>query len=319
MKQCPHCGKEQSDNNIYCLYCGKSMIELRQPKEPDPVKEPIPPEEPTPPSEQPPLSPPYVHVDPPKKRSRLPLLGAVLAVFLIGGAVGIAVGHGSGGSGREAQTVETSQESAKEPLLITESDMTETSELPDETEESTVPLTEAAESEAPVVSESVEPSPEPVESETPAVSESVTPSEEPAPANTVAISAVTATSALSEYNMTHSASRICDGNLSTAWVEGVDGNGIGESVTITFDGSCLEINAGYQKSSDLYEKNARPSELLLTFSDGTTETVWLEDVNATQTIVLSQARETSSVTLTIQSVYTGWKYEDTVISEVAFF
>ena len=46
---------------------------------------------------------------------------------------------------------------------------------------------------------------------------------------------VSSTSSLSEYNMTHSPERVIDGDLSTAWVEGADGQGIGEAITLYFD------------------------------------------------------------------------------------
>lgn len=67
-----------------------------------------------------------------------------------------------------------------------------------------------------------------------------------------------ASSELSEYNMTHSAERIMDGSLATAWVEGQDGQGTGETIKVTFDDayvmSGIKIYAGYQKSDELYEK-----------------------------------------------------------------
>lgn len=48
---------------------------------------------------------------------------------------------------------------------------------------------------------------------------------------------------------------VIDGDLTTGWVEGVSGQGIGETITVYFDGTYLvsgiEIYAGYQKSDDL--------------------------------------------------------------------
>ena len=52
-----------------------------------------------------------------------------------------------------------------------------------------------------------------------------------------------------------------DGKFSTAWVEGVSGNGAGQKVLISFDRprqlAGFEIVNGYAKNSDIYRKNAR--------------------------------------------------------------
>lgn len=95
------------------------------------------------------------------------------------------------------------------------------------------------------------------------------------------VNVVTVASALSEYNMTHSVDRIWDNDISTACVEGVSGNGEGESLVFVFNDTYrifgININAGYQKNSDLYGKNSRPSKLELTFSNGEVQTVALAD------------------------------------------
>lgn len=146
-----------------------------------------------------------------------------------------------------------------------------------------------------------------------------------APVSMSGVVSVTASSYLSEPNLNlyHTPERVTDGDLSTAWVEGLDGNGVGESITFTFDRtylvSGLRINAGYQKSEKLYQMNNRPASLTLTFSDGTQQTVVLQDVNARQDITLSLPVETQSVRLSIASVYSGTTYADTVISELSFY
>ena len=59
----------------------------------------------------------------------------------------------------------------------------------------------------------------------------------------------------------YSACRLFDKDVTTAWVEGVKGDGIGEYVLIvqenTFPGK-IHINNGYQKSESLFFKNCRP-------------------------------------------------------------
>ena len=139
----------------------------------------------------------------------------------------------------------------------------------------------------------------------------------------VQIASVSATSELSEYQMTHFASRIADDDLTTAWVEGADGYGIGESVTLALEASCgvsgFTIYAGYQKTAELYAKNARPEEITLTFSNGESLSFTLADLNGPQTFYFAESIVTDSVTLTICSVYEGTTYEDTVITEIILF
>lgn len=158
---------------------------------------------------------------------------------------------------------------------------------------------------------------DPAITEPPAVTEPLVP---PVSMNSVSISA---TSALSEYDMTHSPDRAVDGDIATAWVEGKEGQGEGEALVFTFPEKYLvsgfTINAGYQKNDDLYYKNSRPAVIRLSYSDGRSEEYTLEDINGAQTFNLNEPVATNSITLTIVSVFGGWKYEDTVISEVAFY
>lgn len=139
----------------------------------------------------------------------------------------------------------------------------------------------------------------------------------------VHVTSITASSSLSEYNMTHGPERVMDGSLSTAWVEGSSGQGESETITICFDANCrvsgMRINAGYQKSADLYSKNSRPSVLRVIYTDGSTEDCALQDINGMQEIHFSRETVTGSISLMIVSVYPGTKYSDTVISEIQFF
>lgn len=137
------------------------------------------------------------------------------------------------------------------------------------------------------------------------------------------VNVVTVTSALSEYNMTHSIDCIWDNDISAAWVEGVSGNGEGESLVFVFNDtyriSGININAGYQKNSDLYGKNSRPSKLEFTFSNEEVQTVDFADQQSTQSINLASPVDANSVTVKIVSVYAGWKYTDTEITELSFY
>ena len=114
-----------------------------------------------------------------------------------------------------------------------------------------------------------------------------------------------------------------DGDLTTAWVEGARGQGEGESITLTFDTTCsvsgFKISAGYQKTKELFEKNSRPKEIEILFSDGASCRVTLEDHMSEQTVNLSRAVESQTLTIRLISVYPGTTYTDTAISEIIPF
>lgn len=154
----------------------------------------------------------------------------------------------------------------------------------------------------------------------PAAAESETPQ-----VSMAAVSMATATSYLEEpqYGFVHGPSNVIDGDLSSAWVEGVAGQGVGEAVTIQLDGvytlSGFTIHAGYQKSADTYTRNSRPASLRVTFSGGESVELSLEDVNSAQEVTFSTPVDTSSVTFTILSVYPGSTYQDTAITEISLF
>jgi hypothetical protein len=137
------------------------------------------------------------------------------------------------------------------------------------------------------------------------------------------IDTIRASSTLSEYNMSHSANRLVDGNLTTAWVEGVDGQGIGEYVIFELDDiyrvKGFDIYPGYHKKYSLFQKNSRPREIMVEFSDGTSETYWMSDSMEKQTFVFDEEKKTDFIKVIIKDVYPGSKYKDTVISEIRFY
>ncbi|MDO4632718.1 MAG: discoidin domain-containing protein [Eubacteriales bacterium] len=140
-----------------------------------------------------------------------------------------------------------------------------------------------------------------------------------------AVIMVSATSFLIEYeyNFRHDPENICDGILNTAWIEGVDGNGEGESVTFIFNKeqtlSGFRICNGFQKDESLYYKNGRPAVLKLTFSDDSTALYEISDSMSQQTIAFDREVTTDYVTVAILSVYQGSAYQDTAISELNFY
>lgn len=111
---------------------------------------------------------------------------------------------------------------------------------------------------------------------------------------------------------------------SSAWVEGVKGDGIGESVTLTLDKPAkvrrIGLVNGYAKNDAIYRKNNRVSKLDVSVNGGTSFSVDVPDERLGSEMFYFELPEAtdavSSVKLTIAGVYKGTKYEDTALSDV---
>lgn len=125
----------------------------------------------------------------------------------------------------------------------------------------------------------------------------------------------------SDGNNTYGAYNLIDEDNSTAWVEGVNDAGIGQRIIFKADFpqtvKHIQILNGYCKSRDLYQKNNRVKTINIIFSDGTTIRKSLKDVYAEyQLLVFDSPVVCDELSIEIQEVYTGSKYNDTCISEI---
>lgn len=120
----------------------------------------------------------------------------------------------------------------------------------------------------------------------------------------------------------HGPENMYDGNLRTNWTENASGNGVGESTTFYFDDTYalkeLRIYIGSHFNEGVYRQNCRPKVITLAFSDGSTESISLEDSYDEQIIAFDQYHYTNYVKLTIDDIYTGTQYLDTAIAELDF-
>ncbi len=145
------------------------------------------------------------------------------------------------------------------------------------------------------------------------------------------IMSTSASSELSESSGTHKSSYLVDGNLSTAWVEGMGDCGEGESFSVTFDSevslAAFSIANGYFKSQDLYNKNGKIKTLSVSFDDGSSETFSLTDslsgdvtnYEYSDLCPFDTVHNTKTVTFTIEYAVPGSKYSDTCVSELQFY
>ena len=123
---------------------------------------------------------------------------------------------------------------------------------------------------------------------------------------------------------------VADGDRTTAWVEGVAGDGIGESLTIILEEprrvTEIGIVPGYTKSEKIWTVNNRVAEVEIIVNDSFTITqAFIDKYNslpptskeAYQLVSLEGFDEiVKSLRITLTKVYKGTKYEDTCISEI---
>ena len=141
------------------------------------------------------------------------------------------------------------------------------------------------------------------------------------------IDSVTASSALADR---YAAEKAHDFSIVTAWVEGVEGNGVGEYLRYSFPGTCPRITTvlihnGYVKNWEVWYDNARVKKLLMYYNDEPYAILNLQDTMGLQSFdvgVLGYEDKDSapawSIKFEILEVYPGKKYEDTAITEIYF-
>lgn len=131
---------------------------------------------------------------------------------------------------------------------------------------------------------------------------------------------VEATSHLADDAADCSPASAIDGDIGTAWVEGVDGPGIGESLTLNIGIPTelwnIGLLAGYFASPELLAANNRLKKVQITLSDGTSITKEFEDSSTTRVIHFDNPHVVEWIRLTILEVYPGTRWDDTAISEL---
>jgi hypothetical protein len=116
-------------------------------------------------------------------------------------------------------------------------------------------------------------------------------------------------------------SYLFDARTDFGWVEGVDGLGVGETLTLTLDQElelfALELWNGYQRSPDHFAKNARAAAISVSTDGGSTWTpLVVQDTQGSQKLTLPAGVKTKTVTLRIDDAVAGSRYKDLVLSEL---
>ena len=133
---------------------------------------------------------------------------------------------------------------------------------------------------------------------------------------------------------TYSADNAADLSYETAWVEGKEGNGIGEWIEYQLPPNNPRITSiiicnGYIRTRQAWEANARVKNLSVSINGHPFTTLHLDDIYAEQTFDVGEigwkreegtepGTEPIKLRFTILDVYPGSKYSDTAISEIYF-
>jgi hypothetical protein len=118
-----------------------------------------------------------------------------------------------------------------------------------------------------------------------------------------------------------------DFDLSTAWVEGKEDDGIGESISYFFKANSPPVTEvliynGYLKNASAWENNNRVKALKMYVDDEFVAILKLSDTSGLQKFQLGQEYQSNTgdmeIRFEIMAVYKGNKYSDTAITEIEF-
>ena len=134
------------------------------------------------------------------------------------------------------------------------------------------------------------------------------------------VTATASTSRVPAGGNTYTPGMALDGSPATAWIEGGEGHGVGESITLKLSAparvSRVRLQPGYFKSPDRWSNNNRLARVRVSLSDGREMVASFRDEMREQAIAIGGA-PVSSITITIEEVYVGGDELDTAISEIA--
>jgi hypothetical protein len=122
-----------------------------------------------------------------------------------------------------------------------------------------------------------------------------------------------------QQNNTYRPSNLFDDKADTAWVEGAEGDGVGQGFTIDLRGvrrvTGFSIRNGYTKSPDLFVRNGRVKTATLLFSTGARREITLKDQLDVQAFRFEAPIEATWVQFTINTVSKGSRHTDTAVTQ----
>jgi hypothetical protein len=144
---------------------------------------------------------------------------------------------------------------------------------------------------------------------------------------------VRASSRLAEGGRTYPAGQAHDFDLSTAWVEGKPGHGVGEYLEYTYDltkkpvqpglaVTTVHIFNGYRKSPQVWKANSRVKRFRLLVNGRPRAFIDLSDTATMQTVELKPVplpgKARVHLRFEIAAVYPGRRHQDTAVTDLTF-
>ena len=139
----------------------------------------------------------------------------------------------------------------------------------------------------------------------------------------IPVVAASATSTISQENTNNTPMMLFDGRDDTTWQEGVNGYGIGESVSFSFDGmhkvKYIGFKLGNWKNEKYYLGNAMPKTMTLVFGDYTGQITFRGTKKEIEWVEVNNLVNADSMKITIDDIYPGTSWEDTCITEILVY
>lgn len=143
----------------------------------------------------------------------------------------------------------------------------------------------------------------------------------------------------SSFNNNYFAINVEDNNPTTAWIEGNEGYGIGESISfytsmggnqgVAFTIDSIGIINGYAKNLNTYLNNSRVKQFIITtnvdndweldYNQEKKVVINLKDTLEIQYLKFNPPLHATDIKFTIKDIYKGLKYNDTGISDIYFY
>lgn len=299
---CKYCGKEIADGLVFCKYCGKKLTSEEK------LTEIV--------SENKELTLPTVN----EKKSINKWLIIVPTIIIAIGVVGFALYNKSNSTGKISNLDEIPVQSEVQPTeapqvtpVATPAPKVDYKEKEPSGKNQELPILDDKDNEDSVRQQYVE--------------------------RKVNIEYATATSYLGTVatdGQTYEPEHIIDGDYTTAWIEGKDTLGIGESVSLEFGEidriKRMLIYNGFLNTKYRYAVNGKVTRLLAEFSDGTSKTIEVNIISVPEDkvpfgkdemspteIVFDVPISAKNVKLTVLDAVAGTKYNDVAISEVEIY
>ncbi|MBQ5674735.1 MAG: hypothetical protein IIV45_06580, partial [Lachnospiraceae bacterium] len=144
------------------------------------------------------------------------------------------------------------------------------------------------------------------------------------------VDTIATTSSLADYkDKSYGSDKLIDGDATTPWVEGVDGTGEGEQITIRLSEPTnvygILLYNGYLESDDLHAKNGTVTRVSVDFGKGVVVKKDVEDLTyyvedpVPDKIELEESVMTDEIVITILDAQSGQKYDDTCIGEIIVY